>query len=198
MGLEANWVLRHWCYGMCRRLVHRAESLREMTKKLVHHSPRPAPYTPRTLVHDEGKLSTRLMITHTPHALYPALWRKKPQIPSPIHPQFLMMIVFFWWWVSGANHFAGSTFKIYVDDILSLPIGEIMKAGGSDDAPDLEIVEVWGSQMHELCLNAWALLSSGLWLARSMRYVYPTKYSLYLHFQNINRTCCDFHVKAIV
>jgi hypothetical protein len=95
MGLEANWVLRHWCYGMCRRLVHRAESLREMTKKLVHHSPRPAPYTPRTLVHDEGKLLTRLIITHTPHALYPTLWRKKPQIPSPIHPQFLMMIIFF-------------------------------------------------------------------------------------------------------
>jgi hypothetical protein len=46
--------------------------------------------------------------------------------------------------------------------------------------------------------NAWALLSSGLWLARSMRYVYPTKYSLFLHFQNINRTFCDFHVKAIV
>jgi hypothetical protein len=35
------------------------------------------------------------------------------------------------------NRFAGSTFKIYVDDILSLPIGEIMKAGGSDDAPRL-------------------------------------------------------------
>jgi hypothetical protein len=95
MGLEANWAPRHWCYGMCRRLVHRAESLREMTKKLVHHSPRTAPYTPRTLAHDEGKLLTRLIITHTPHAFYPTLWRKNPQIPSSIHPQFLMMIVFF-------------------------------------------------------------------------------------------------------
>ncbi|CAK9270841.1 unnamed protein product [Sphagnum jensenii] len=95
-----------------------ASSSRKLDLPLDHFNLEQRQEMLKRLVHRAESLRemTKKLVHHSPR-------------PAPYTPRTLV-------------HDEGSTFKIYVDDILSLPIGEIMKAGGSDDAPDLEIVEV--------------------------------------------------------